>query len=65
MSRTITVRGMTCESCERTVEDAVEAVAGVTSVAADRTTETATVEGDPELAALLDAVEEAGYEALP
>lgn len=63
MSQTITVEGMTCEHCEQTVEDALEALDGVTAASADRDAETATVEGGAEPDTLVDAVEEAGYDA--
>ncbi|MFC6764944.1 CopZ family metallochaperone [Natrinema soli] len=63
MSRTITVEGMSCEHCEQTVEDALEGVSGVDSVDVDREAERATVEGDAETAALVEAVDEAGYES--
>ena len=63
MSRTITVKGMSCEHCEQTVEDALEDVSDVTSAEADRETERATVDGDVDPRALVDAVDEAGYDA--
>lgn len=63
MSQTITVTGMSCDHCEETVEEALESVAGVSAATADRESETATVEGDADTGALLDAVEESGYEA--
>ncbi|QLK24466.1 heavy-metal-associated domain-containing protein [Natrinema zhouii] len=63
MSQTITVEGMSCEHCEQTVEDALEGVQGVNSVDVDREAERATVEGDAETADLVEAVDEAGYEA--
>jgi len=63
MGQTITVTGMSCGGCEQTVVEALEGVSGVESATADRETETATVEGDADTAALVDAVEDAGYEA--
>jgi copper ion binding protein len=63
MSRTISVEGMSCDHCEETVEDALEEVSGVDSVAVDREAEKATVEGDADPQALVSAVEEAGYDA--
>lgn len=65
MSTTIDIRGMNCEGCENTVEDALRGVPGVESASADRSDETATVEGDADEQALVQAVEEAGYEADP
>jgi copper chaperone CopZ len=63
MRETITVEGMSCEHCEQTVEEALAEVDGVTDATADRETETATVEGDADVEALVVAVDEAGYEA--
>jgi copper chaperone len=58
------VRGMTCGHCERAVETALAAVAGVTRVVeVDRERGLALVEGAPEIAALVAAVREEGYEA--
>lgn len=63
MVQTITVKGMTCEHCERTVEDALEGIDGVTAATADRDAESATIEGSAESGVLVSAVEEAGYDA--
>lgn len=63
MSRTITVEGMSCQHCEQTVEEALEAISGVTSVTADRESKSVTIEGGAETEALLEAVENAGYNA--
>jgi copper ion binding protein len=63
MTRTISVEGMTCEHCERSVEEAVGGVSGVTGVTADREAERAEVEGDADGTALVEAVEDAGYTA--
>ena len=63
MSQTITVRGMNCGHCEQTVESALEEVDGVSSAVADHETESATIEGTADGAALVGAVEDAGYEA--
>lgn len=63
MTTTISVDGMSCDHCEQTVEASIEVVPGVTAVSVDRTTRTATVEGDVDTSALVTAVEDAGYEA--
>jgi copper chaperone len=63
MSTTITVEGMSCDHCEQTVEDALGDVAGVTDATADREGERAVVEGEADAAALVAAVEDAGYTA--
>jgi len=58
------VNGMTCEHCEGAVRKALGAVAGVTRVVeVDRERGLALVEGSPDLAALIEAVREEGYEA--
>lgn len=59
----LTVEGMSCDGCESNVEAALSGVAGVEAADADRTTDSATVEGDADVGALVAAVEDAGYEA--
>lgn len=63
MTTTITVEGMSCEHCEQTVEDALQGVNGVSDVSVDREAERASVDGDADVAALVEAVEDAGYTA--
>jgi copper chaperone len=63
MTTTITVEGMTCGHCEQTVEEALRDVSGVTDATADRDAEQASVEGDTDTTALVQAVEDAGYTA--
>lgn len=63
MPTTITVDGMSCGHCERTVADAIEAVSGVTDVSVDRTTGTAMVDGKADVNDLVAAIEDAGYQA--
>lgn len=63
MSITLTVTGMSCEHCEQSVTEALEAIDGVTRATADREAEQATVEGEADVDALVAAVESAGYEA--
>lgn len=63
MAVTLTVEGMSCEGCEQTVEDALKIVDGVENVQADRTSNSATVKGDADTDALVNAVNEAGYTA--
>ncbi|WP_273838593.1 heavy metal-associated domain-containing protein [Halococcus sp. PRR34] len=60
---TITVEGMSCEHCEQTIEEALRGVSGITDAHADREAERATIEGDPVNAALVQAIEDAGYTA--
>jgi len=63
MGQTITVEGMSCEHCEKTVTDALTSVAGVTAASTDRNESTAEIEGSAATDDLLTAVEDAGYEA--
>ncbi len=61
---TLPIGGMTCASCVRRVERALQKVEGVHSAGVNLATERATVEYDPTLtntAALRAAVEKAGY----
>ncbi|WP_295627668.1 heavy-metal-associated domain-containing protein [uncultured Corynebacterium sp.] len=62
-----TVTGMTCGHCEASVKEEVGEIAGVTGVEADRATNSMTVLSDAAVdpAAVIAAVEEAGYEARP
>ena len=62
-TQTITVSGMSCAHCEETVEDALLSVPGVESTTADRESASVTVEGDPDVSDLVDAVDDAGYDA--
>lgn len=63
MTTTIRVEGMSCEHCEQTIEEAIRGVTNVSDAHVDRETEMATVEGDPDTADLVQAVEDAGYTA--
>ncbi|GAB3479048.1 heavy-metal-associated domain-containing protein [Amycolatopsis cihanbeyliensis] len=61
---TYTVTGMTCQHCVKSVTEEVGGVQGVTAVSVDLPTGAVTVtsEGDPDLAEVRAAVEEAGYQ---
>ncbi|MCQ4332234.1 heavy-metal-associated domain-containing protein [Natronomonas sp. F2-12] len=63
MSRTITVEGMSCEHCERTVEEALEDVDGVARARADRAAGEVKIEGAADPDRLVAAVEDTGYGA--
>lgn len=63
MSQTITVEGMSCDHCEQAVEEALEALDGVSAATADHESDSATVEGPADPGALVGAVEDAGYDA--
>lgn len=55
------VTGMSCASCSARVEKAVSRVEGVKSCSVSLLTNTMSVEGQPEEAQIIKAVEEAGY----
>ena len=60
---TLHVEGMMCSHCKQRVEQALKAVPGVTDAAADVDKKTASVTGHADRAALIAAVENAGYKA--
>lgn len=57
------VTGMTCNHCEMSVTEEVGEVAGVEGVEVSHVTGILSVTGDADAAAVLAAVEEAGYSA--
>lgn len=63
----LSVQGMTCASCVRTVESALNGVAGVVDARVNLAAEEATVDIDQSVATddLMAAVSSAGYTALP
>lgn len=64
MPQEMEIHGMSCEGCEQTVEEALQAVAGVTSVRVDHESDSAVVEGSGNLTELVAAVEDAGYDVV-
>jgi Cu+-exporting ATPase len=65
---TLKLRGMSCASCARSIEDAINSVPGVNECSVNFGAEQATVEYDPrttDLQAIQDAVDAAGYSAYP
>lgn len=63
----VTVRGMTCEHCVRAVHDELSALPGVTGVDVDLDAGMARIRstGPLDPAAVVAAVDEAGYEVVP
>ena len=60
------VTGMTCGHCENAVNKALSGLPGVTRVVkVSREEERVAVEGDPDIEALIAAIEEEGYTAEP
>ncbi|GAA1998243.1 heavy-metal-associated domain-containing protein [Brevibacterium samyangense] len=66
-SNTFSVTGMTCGHCEMSVREEVEEIAGVTDVEVSHETGqlVVTSEAGVDSAAVVAAVEEAGYQAVP
>ena len=65
VTSTISIMGMTCATCAKTNEAALENVPGVLSASANFATDEATIEYNPadtSLADLYEAVEDAGYD---
>lgn len=59
----VAIEGMTCASCVGRVEKALKAVPGVTSAVVNLATEKATIQGNADAAAVVAAIESAGYDA--
>ncbi len=59
----LSIDGMTCASCVGRVERALKAIPGVTEAVVNLATERATIHGTVDVAALIAAIEAAGYDA--
>jgi copper chaperone CopZ len=64
MTTELKIEGMTCGHCVIAVRKALEAVPGVQTAEVNLAGGKATVDGNAELAALVEAVEEEGYTAV-
>ncbi|PSB57251.1 cation-transporting ATPase PacS, partial [filamentous cyanobacterium CCP1] len=65
---TLKLRGMSCASCANNIEEAIRSVPGVKACSVNFGAEQAAVTYDPgktDVAAIQEAVDEAGYSALP
>jgi copper chaperone len=62
---TLKITGMNCQHCVRSATQALEAVPGVTGVQVDLASGLAQVDGAADPAALVAAVQSAGYSAEP
>lgn len=60
---TLNVTGMHCEKCVARVKDALEAIDGVTGAQVDLSSNSATVTGDVDAAAMVAAIEAIGFGA--
>lgn len=65
MKKTFKITGMRCDHCRQRAQQAIAAVKGVTSANVQLSTGAATVEGDFSDEAVVEAVENAGYQAQP
>ncbi|TAK88037.1 MAG: copper chaperone [Betaproteobacteria bacterium] len=63
MTKTLQIKGMTCDHCVRAVTKALQGVAGVANVSVDLGAGRAQVDGPADPASLVRAVEKQGYEA--
>ena len=65
MSETVLkIEGMTCNHCKMAVEKALKEVSGVTGVQVDLAKNEAVVAGSPERAAMIEAIDEAGFKVV-
>lgn len=62
MTKTLQIKGMTCDHCVRAVTKALQGVAGVEKVSVDLGAGSARVDGAADPASLVRAVEKQGYE---
>ena len=63
MAITLSVTGMTCDHCVRSVTQALQAVAGVEKVSVSLDAGCARVDGRASPGALVQSIEEEGYKA--
>ena len=63
MKKEFTITGMRCDHCRQNVEKAIAAVEGVAAVKVTLTPGKAEVEGDFSDEAVVEAVEDTGFEA--
>jgi copper chaperone len=59
------IDGMTCGHCSAAVKKALEKVAGVSAASVDLAAGRARVDGNADVAALVAAVQDEGYQAAP
>jgi copper chaperone len=59
------IDGMTCGHCSAAVKKALEKVAGVSAATVDLAAGRARVDGNADVAALVAAVQDEGYQAAP
>jgi Au+-exporting ATPase len=59
----LAIEGMTCDGCVQSVQRVVRKVPGVTSAVASLAEKKLVIEGEPDRADVIRAVEKAGYKA--
>jgi copper chaperone len=64
MATTYLVPGMTCDHCKVAVTEEVAKVAGVAAVDVDLSSKLVRIEGSADHAAVVAAIDEAGYDAV-
>jgi copper chaperone len=64
MTTAYLVPGMTCDHCKVAVTEEVTKVEGVAAVSVDLATKLVRIEGGADHAALVAAIDEAGYDAV-
>ena len=64
METVLRVEGMMCTHCKAAVEKACKSVPGVTDAVVDLHAKNVTVTGDADVAALKQAIVDAGYEVV-
>jgi copper chaperone len=65
MSIVLKVQGMSCGHCVSTITTVVSPLPGVSAVDVDLADGQATVDGTPDSAAVIAAIEDAGYDVSP
>ena len=63
MKNTLSITGMTCDNCVKHVTNALSSVEGVRSVTVDLASGLGEIEGDAQVASLIAALEDEGYQA--
>ena len=63
MTITLTLSGLHCGNCVKSVEKALHEVPGVEKVSVTLSPQQAIVEGEVEAQSLIDAIDEIGFEA--
>jgi copper chaperone len=63
MNIKLEIQGMSCGHCQAAVNNALKSVSGVQNVSVSLEGKSATIEGNPDIQALIAAVQEEGYSA--